>query len=227
MFTIDGIISELRPIFNLVHTMRKSADEVARSLQNPTYQEQAMGIHEQQINQCEDLIKYIIQDFLSFPPHHSRHFSNLVPFYAGKSYEDLVFIMTKFPEGESQADAELTRVINTVSKAIEKRGYESRTASGPSEYYPLLWDNVELHLLGCSKGVAIVEDRYRPELNPNVAMEWGWMRGMGKDILFLVENGFNRLRADWSGLIQHRFSWEAPENGIEQAINNWLPPKMK
>ena len=25
-------------------------------------------------------------------------------------------------------------------------------------------------------GFAIVQDRYRPELNPIVALEWGWMR---------------------------------------------------
>jgi hypothetical protein len=35
-----------------------------------------------------------------------------------------------------------------------------------------LWDNVELYLLGCRRGIAIVEDKYLPELNPNVAMDW-------------------------------------------------------
>ena len=35
-----------------------------------------------------------------------------------------------------------------------------------------LRDEVEIHILGWATGITIVEDRYRPELIPNVAMEW-------------------------------------------------------
>jgi hypothetical protein len=41
------------------------------------------------------------------------------------------------------------------------------------EHHKHLWDDVELYLLGCSKGVAILEDCYEPELYPNVAMGSG------------------------------------------------------
>jgi nucleoside 2-deoxyribosyltransferase len=81
---------------------------------------------------------------------------------------------------------------------------------------------VELHLLGCRLGVAVVEDRYLPELNPNVAMEWGWMRAMGKPVLFLVEKSFTKFRADIGGLITAQFSWDDPEGTVEDAISPWL-----
>ena len=77
-------------------------------------------------------------------------------------------------------------------------------------------------LFGCRRGIAIVESKYRQELNPNVTMEWGWMRGMGKDVLYLVEGTFDLARADISGLLQDRFLWEAPEADISKAINQWL-----
>ncbi len=97
------------------------------------------------------------------------------------------------------------------------------TPQGPEEkYHELLWDNVELYLLGCSRGIAILEDQYKSELNPNVAMEWGWMRGMGKEVLCLVEKRFNHPRADWSGLIEDYFSWENPEETINPIVQNWL-----
>jgi hypothetical protein len=32
-------------------------------------------------------------------------------------------------------------------------------------------------------------------------MEWGWMRGMGRDVLYLVEKDFKKQRADRGGLI--------------------------
>ena len=67
-----------------------------------------------------------------------------------------------------------------------------------------------------------MEDRYRAELNPNVAMEWGWMRGIGKPVLYLVEDEFTHARADFRGLIERRFSWDDPATGIGPAIDEWL-----
>jgi hypothetical protein len=83
--------------------------------------------------------------------------------------------MTKFPDAGKPAalNAELMAVIQAVCDAVAGRGYVARLASD-TPYHNILWDNVELYLLGCKRGVAIVEDKYLPELNPNVAMEWGW-----------------------------------------------------
>jgi hypothetical protein len=55
-------------------------------------------------------------------------------------------------------------------------------------------------------------------------MEWGWMRGMGRDILPLVEKDFAYQRADWGGLIESRFEWDNPEASIRAAITAWLKP---
>lgn len=76
----------------------------------------------------------------------------------------------------SPVDVQLEAVIQAVRDAVEGCGYIPRIARD-NQYHPILWDNVELYLLGCRRGIAIVEDKYLPELNPNVAMEWGWMRG--------------------------------------------------
>lgn len=221
MPTLEEIVSDLRSLFKLEHEAHQSVSVVAPSMQIPTYQE-AMDIQRESAHKLETLIKKRLGQFLLFPPHHSRHQSRLETFYTVAKYDESVFIMTKFPEGDSQQDSELTRVINAVSKSTIACGYHPRLASSESEYHPLLWDNVELHLLGCCRGVAILEDRYKPELNPNVAMEWGWMRGMGKDVLFLVENNFKKHRADLSGLLEHGFSWENPEDGVERAVKIWL-----
>ncbi len=213
MFTFDSIILELRGLFEHEYRMRESA----RSLQTPSLQDPL----NKQASQWESLIKEKLRELVCFPPHHSRHQSRLDGFHVKAKYEQSIFIMTKFPDGDTQLDKQLTAVINAVSKAITECGFSARIAS-QSDLHPFIWDNVELYLLGCCKAVAIVEDRYKPELNPNVAMEWGWMRGMGRDVLFLVENKFNHHRADWAGLLEHRFSWEKPNAGIDLAIKKWL-----
>jgi hypothetical protein len=68
----------------------------------------------------------------------------------------------------------------------------------------------------------MIEDRYRSELNPNVAMEWGWMRAMGRQVLYLRESGFSRERADMMGLIADQFYWNEPEKHIPGVISRWL-----
>jgi hypothetical protein len=142
-------------------------------------------------------------------------------FFSDGTYEKNVFVMAKFPEGKGVAAKKLQGVIDVVCEEIAARGYHPRIAS-QRDYHASLWDNVELYLLGCSQGVALLEDRYRPELNPNVAMEWGWMRSMGKSVLSLVEARFKHARADWSGLLENRFTWEHPRDGIRPAIMKWL-----
>ena len=79
-----------------------------------------------------------------------------------------------------------------------------------------------MHLLACQQGIAIVEDQYLPELNPNVAMEWGWMRAMGKPVLFLLEEAFEHRRADLGDLLDQRFEWANPHPGIDAAVEPWL-----
>jgi hypothetical protein len=219
MSTLDTIFSELRALFVLGYRVQEIVDNT-HSLPN-----EVIDSHKQRTYELENIIKEKLKYFLLFPPHHSRHLSKLGDFHKAATYKESVFIMTKFPEGNDTDDVQLKRIIEVVSKSIKDCGFCPRLASDV-EYHSLLWDNIELYLLGCCKGVAIVEDHYKPELNPNVSMEWGWMRGMGKEVLFLVENNFQQNRADLSGLLKHNFSWENPEGDIEQAIKSWLKEEV-
>jgi hypothetical protein len=178
---------------------------------------------EQNIQSVENGKLEELNKLINFPPHHSRHFSLSENFATGGSYDKSVFIMTKFPDNVNPQpiDVELSNIIQFVKDAITQSGYIPRIAS-EKKYHPILWDNVELFLFGCSKGVAIVESKYKQELNPNVTMEWGWMRGMGKDILYLAEQTFDLARADIGGLIEDKFKWEDPKKEINTAIKKWL-----
>jgi hypothetical protein len=165
----------------------------------------------------------VLQEVVEFPPQHLRHGQLLAQFHGAATFEKSVFVMTKFPNPKSPTpvDAQLTAVIQVVRDAVQSCGYVARIASD-NQYHAILWDNVELYLLGCRRGIALVEDKYLPELNPNVAMEWGWMRGMGRNVLYLVEKDFNKQRADWGGLIEAKFDWANPAPDIKAAVQAWL-----
>ena len=165
----------------------------------------------------------VLIDLATFPPHHAKHSQQLEEFKKAGGFEKSVFIMTKFPDPKKPApvDAQLDKVIRVVCDAVSACNFKPRLAS-EKHYYGDLWDNVELYLLGCCRGIAIVEEKYLPELNPNVAMEWGWMRGMGRSVLYLVEKDFKKYRADWGGLIESTFDWNRPEEDIPGHVQHWL-----
>jgi hypothetical protein len=221
MPSIEETLETLRTYFKRVGRLR---EDLADSLNSPLDKLKKYDMQkdiEEQIQKYEDRQTKALDELLTFPPQHIRHFSKMADFHSKATYEKSIFIMTKFPEGKTPLDAELERVIKAVQDAVSGCGFTPRIAL-EKKYHAGLWDNVETYLFGCQRGIAIVESKYRHELNPNVTMEWGWMRCMGKDVLYLVESTFDLGRADIGGLLQDSFQWDAPEPAIQASIKKWL-----
>lgn len=227
---LEKLLRERRELLEKIRELEE--DELKRmpkALKDPSTKENIPNYPAKRIadkkNEMTEIYEHILQsvrDFLAFPPNLSEYFERLRDFYKEAGYKKSVFIMTKFPDKKSRRkrDRELKSVIDAVKEGIRRCGYTPRFAGDRREQ--MLWENVELHLLGCSKAIAIVEDKYKNELNPNVAMEWGWMRRAGKDVLYLMEKDFDDERADWQGLTKDQFSWDDPEEEIFGAIREWL-----
>jgi len=185
--------------------------------------------------QIRDRIEASLEEFLRYPPWHLRHAEKLNDFFVDSGgteadcFKKSVFLITKFPrtkiEDQLPDDVALRKVIDTAKSAVKSCGYTPRIADEEHpQYHPQLWDNVELHLLCCSKAIVILEDKYKPELNPNVTCEWGWMRGMGRDVLILKEATFKdeHFRADVAGFLVKPFKWGDPKPGIDDAVSVFL-----
>src|SRR5205085_1674105 len=165
-----------------------------------------------------EIKRYLDTRVLRYARHYDRHAEALRKFHEIAPFEKSVFIMTKYPDDNTgAADRQLQKVIDAAKSAVTAAGLKPRLASD-ANYHSAIWDNVEVNALGCGLGIGIVEDRYRAELNPNVAMEWGWMRGMGRTVIFLVERNFKNFRADVEGLIKEQFDWDDPAGTIPSAV---------
>ena len=87
-------------------------------------------------------------------------------------------------------------------------------------------------MIGSKYGIAIIENFFsKNEVNPNVAIEFGFMRALKKekDILLLKEKNANLNRADFLGRIRKEFnttSKEIMKKTIVEAIDNWLAGKV-
>lgn len=217
----DEAVKQLRRLFKAQFDLQDDLDRLSDLDSSAEADEKAVLYHRRLADAKREIRSYLEHDLIRYPPHHyGLHATKLKEFHNVAAYDKSVFVMTKFPEGETDKDRALRAVIDSVRDGITDAGMVPRVAT--FGYHDMLWPNVELYLLGCARGVAIVEDKVRQEFNPNVALEWGWMKGMGKRVFFLVEKTFAHGRADWQGLLSHTFSWEAPDQGVREAVAAWL-----
>ncbi len=71
-------------------------------------------------------------------------------------------------------------------------------------------------------GVAVLEDRWVDEMNPNVALEYGFMRALNKPSLMLVDREFDHLRSDLAGTVYETFDLSDIAGTVGPAISRWL-----
>lgn len=223
MRSVDEVLVLLDQLFKKEQALEDERRDLLNSPLPPAWRDEQDSQIKSRIEKLDAYKRDLVEDVLRFPPQHRRHAQAVEAFHKTCAYEKAVFIMTKYPDGNDTLDRELEAVIAAVTDVVVACGYKPHLALD-KKYHPILWDNVELYLLGCSRGIAIVESMYKQELNPNVAMEWGWMRGMARDVLYLVEDSFDLTRADWGGLIQDRFPWANPRPAITRAVTQWLRP---
>ena len=81
-------------------------------------------------------------------------------------------------------------------------------------------------MLGCRFGIAVLEDRVASELNPNIALEYGFMRAIDRGVGLFRNVGFKRGRADLSGKLMNEFVVDSRgrlrKSSLTAALSQWL-----
>lgn len=134
-------------------------------------------------------------------------------------YQRNVFIMCRFDAG----DRLLTELDEILRKTLCRHrliGLRADDKMYPSD--DQLWKNVCVYMLCCKYGVAVLEDRARDEFNPNVALEYGFMRALDKRALLLADCGFRNLRADILGTVRELFDLTDLAGTLNAPIERWI-----
>ena len=145
--------------------------------------------------------------------------------------ETSVFVMMKFPDGLPDLQKALVEsIFAVIAKTLRAYQLEARRADLKT-YEPDLWNNLCVYMLGCKYGLAVLEDKAAVEMNPNVALEYGFMKAMNRTVGLLRENTFKHDRADLIGKLVQQFRIDADpandklildEKSLVQAIQNWM-----
>jgi hypothetical protein len=134
-------------------------------------------------------------------------------------YSKNVFIMTRFQPGNKTLET-IDKTIRSAVKTYGLVGHRADDGCYPTDRN--LWDNVCTYMIGCKYGIAVLENILQNEFNPNVALEYGFMRALGKPVLLLKEKRM-APRADILGTLWEEFDMlEGIEMTIGDAINRWV-----
>lgn len=173
---------------------------------------------------------------LNLPPGYEHLAQSLRKFRSDHAFGDSVFVMMKFPDGLPKKQAKLlNRIFELVKLTLSAYGLVARRAD-KKQYEPDLWNNLCVHMFGCQFGLAILEDRGANEMNPNIALEYGFMKAMNREVGLLREEGFKHDRADLIGKLVKPFritdGFDLDEGSLQKAVQDWmidcsLPPRQR
>lgn len=179
----------------------------------------AVGAHMQTRNARADL---------GLPPGFEHLASGVKRFREDFTYDHSVFVMMKFPDPAviSPGHVELLDDIwVAIDHTLNAYGLKARRADKRA-YSDQLWENVCIYMLGSRYGLAVLEDRVAAELNPNVALEYGFMKALQRQVALLRDIGFKHDRADLTGKLSLPFEIvdgrKLDRKSLTRSVRNWM-----
>lgn len=167
-------------------------------------------------------------ELMTLPPHLHHLRSDVLRLMSDHEFERTVFVMMKFedPRLPDAANELLRAIFECVRVELSRHGLIALRADGKTySSSGLLWDNLCIHMVGCGYGLAVLEDKTVSEFNPNVALEYGFMRGIGKQVGLLIEEDFRAMRADLGGMVPRPFrvvGTTLDAGSLRRAVRDWL-----
>ena len=131
----------------------------------------------------------------------------------------LAFVMMQF--GESTAH---NRVWAAIRHALDPHQFVVLRADS-KQYHDNLLMNILTYVYGCRFGIAVFERIESEVFNPNVALEVGYMMGLGKPVCYLKERTLRTLHTDLVGQLYREFDLQTCEETILPSLLKWMIDK--
>jgi hypothetical protein len=84
-----------------------------------------------------------------------------------------------------------------------------------------LWNNICVYMMGCRFGVCVFEEIDEREFNPNVPLEFGFMRAMNRQVLLMKDMRMPKLPSDMTGKLYRQFNTYEITSTIHEQISQW------
>lgn len=157
----------------------------------------------------------------------SRYDDILKRVWEKQPFDTTIFLMMPFRNNHNYRT--LTDVIK---KICSRHGYSAIRVDDPDrQFSDRLWDNLVINMLASKYAIAVyvsepVVDRLRQDevrlfANPNVALEFGFFKSRGQDVLLLKDRA-SELPSDLKGFLWSEFDINNPDKSAPEPIEAWL-----
>lgn len=163
----------------------------------------------------------------------TRYDNDLLKLLEMSPYEKSVFIMMPFEKN----DIRLIQITNTIEDTLGEYDLHGWRADDPErEVMDDIWDNIVVNMLSCKYGIAVfvdkrVLDRYTDReisaFNANIALEVGFMKSRGLDVLILKDKRLEKLPTDIISKLYEEFDFNNPERDVKIAVTKWIKKLQK
>ncbi len=133
------------------------------------------------------------------------------------AFDKNVFVAMRF-----RPSAHFAQVYSAIKAGLERYGMTAHRAD--DRVYPLdgdLWDNVCVYMMGCKYGICIFEEMDEREFNPNVPLEYGFMRAMNRQVLLFKEQRMPKMPADITGKLYKPFDMLDIDVSVSKQVALW------
>ncbi|MGC1374610.1 MAG: hypothetical protein WA821_00185 [Anaerolineales bacterium] len=127
-----------------------------------------------------------------------------------------VFIIMRY--GKSKEFEEIETAIKGTLKDYGLRGVLARDEI----FHELLWEHIKFCMENSRYTIAVFEKIRGADVNPNVALELGYMLALGKSCLILKDSSMKDLQTDIMGHLYEAFDSYAVKDTIHVAVGKWL-----
>lgn len=202
---------------------RRLSEQVARAIEAaPSWETWNTGHHDMEsINQSILLLtefENLLEASLTPTPVEIRH--SLTRLQGDHpDPRKLAFVMMRF--GDTTAHQNITAAIRN---ALEPLGIAAVRADERQYHDDLLW-NILTYVYAASFGIAVFERIETEQVNPNVALEVGYMLALRKPVCLLKDRTLPTLHADLVGKLYRVFDPLDPTRTIPKELSTWLRDK--
>jgi hypothetical protein len=164
------------------------------------------------VKQVDDAVKTHLRRSASLhgvtvPAGYEHLHPNIRRFCDDSPFERNVFVMMKFPDKKSMRATHLRLlddIWETLRSEATRYGLVAQRAN-EWDYHDQLWENICVYIIGSKYGIAVLEDEVASELNPNVALEYGFMKALDHPVALLRSSAFQHGRADLASKLVKEF----------------------
>lgn len=158
----------------------------------------------------------------------TRYDNDLSKLLEMSPYEKSVFIMMPFEKNDIRS----IQITNTIKDTLNEYGLHGWRADDPErEVMDDIWDNIVVNMLSCKYGIAVfvdrrVLDRFTDReisvFNANIALEVGFMKSRGLEVLILKDKQLEKLPTDIISKLYEEFHFNNPERDVKIAVTKWV-----